>query len=350
MRQKNITKGTVGWNSLYNEILSRGELSEDDKETIRYRVKVIDHFRAFGLASTLDAFDESRATIYRWNKVLNDTKGNIYKLAKTSTKPKTFRKGKIPLSVYDFVQRHKELQPKLGKLKISALIERELGLIISPNTVQRIIDELKRRGILKPLKRLSLHAKTGKLHYLKQRNIFKTRRNGYTPTKPGDHIQIDTVVFFHNGARYYLLTAIDIFSREAYASISQSASSLSAKLFLEYILTQQTIIHIQTDNGSEFHKYFDEACTELQITHFWNTPRNPKQNAFIERFNRTIQEEFLKYHRHLLYESHLTKLKSALSGYLSWYNTYRPHHSLGLLTPRAYTDKYYQEAGVVSNV
>ena len=50
---------------------------------------------------------------------------------------------------------------------------------------------------------------------------------------------------------------------------------------------------MQTDNGLEFHGRFQEALEKLGTIQFFTRPHNPKQNAYIERFNRTMQEEFL---------------------------------------------------------
>ena len=53
------------------------------------------------------------------------------------------------------------------------------------------------------------------------------------------------------------------------------------------------IENVQTDNGSEFHGEFEEACTKLEIEHYWSRVKTPKDNAGNERFNRTLQEEFI---------------------------------------------------------
>ena len=58
-------------------------------------------------------------------------------------------------------------------------------------------------------------------------------------------------------------------------------------------------------------------------------------NAHIERFNRTLSEEFLKQHRALLRDN-LSAFNKALVDYLLWYNTERPHESLGMLSPLRY--------------
>ena len=55
-------------------------------------------------------------------------------------------------------------------------------------------------------------------------------------------------------------------------------------------------------------------------------------NARCERFNRTLQEEFLDYHEELLFTD-LKAFNDKLFDWLLWYNTERPHHALGLNTP-----------------
>jgi transposase InsO family protein len=55
-------------------------------------------------------------------------------------------------------------------------------------------------------------------------------------------------------------------------------------------------------------------------------------NAYVERFNRTAQEEFIYKHNHLL-KDNLPEFNQKLMHYLVWYNTQRPHFSLDLKSP-----------------
>ena len=62
-------------------------------------------------------------------------------------------------------------------------------------------------------------------------------------------------------------------------------------------------------------------------------------NAHCERFNRTVQDEFIDYHHDLLFLDELTDFNLELLRWLSWYNLERPHFSLtepvlGRKTPR----------------
>lgn len=52
-----------------------------------------------------------------------------------------------------------------------------------------------------------------------------------------------------------------------------------------------------TDNGSKFAKEFSQKLKELHLTHYHTYPRTPKMNAHYERFNRTLREEFMDFHK-----------------------------------------------------
>ncbi len=92
------------------------------------------------------------------------------------------------------------------------------------------------------------------------------------------------------------------------------------------------VTFVLTDNGSEWKKHFAAEVLKLQITHYHTYPKTPKMNAHIERFNRTIQEEFLNYHKGLLLV--LDQFNTKLMDWLIWYNTKRVHCAFGnQLTP-----------------
>ena len=55
-------------------------------------------------------------------------------------------------------------------------------------------------------------------------------------------------------------------------------------------------------------------------------------NAHCERFNRTIQEQFVDYHEDVLFTD-LALFNRKMAAWLVEYNTVIPHHSLGLQTP-----------------
>jgi transposase InsO family protein len=98
----------------------------------------------------------------------------------------------------------------------------------------------------------------------------------------------------------------------------------------------------QSDNGSENLGSFDAALKRDGIPHLFSYPRRPKINAYIERYNRTLQEEFIDNHLDLIHDKELFHRK--LADYLIFYNTQRVHKGLHNKTPV----DYLIEQGVLS--
>jgi transposase InsO family protein len=90
---------------------------------------------------------------------------------------------------------------------------------------------------------------------------------------------------------------------------------------------------VQTDNGLEHYKHFEEYLKKSSIKHYWNRPATPKSNCYIERFNRTLQEECVNHVLHKINSSTLSELNEILEEYLKFYNGIRPHRSLQNFTP-----------------
>jgi transposase InsO family protein len=152
---------------------------------------------------------------------------------------------------------------------------------------------------------------------------------------------IDTVVRYWQGRKRYILTAIDRHTKIAFARMYTTHSSASARDFLErlHFLLDGKIENIQTDNGSEFHRHFDAACDALRLEHYWSRAKTPKDNAVNERFNRTLQDEFLSLGNArtdpVIFNRNLTE-------WLVEYNFRRPHQALGYLPPINFTFKYHK--------
>jgi transposase InsO family protein len=108
------------------------------------------------------------------------------------------------------------------------------------------------------------------------------------------------------------------------------------------MLVNGRISAILSNNGSEFAKYFEEACKKLGITHIFTRVRTPQDNSMDERFNRTVKEEFMQvneYFEEYLAEKDLTRANKELTEWLVFYNFTRPHQTLNYLTPMQYTSQ-----------
>ena len=328
MRQFNILKGTKGWLTMYRRVV-RFRSMRNLKEAER-RAKILDFRKEHGEQATKDAFSISRRTLFRWKAALEREQGKLNSLDPKSTAPKGRRKRLIHPLVQAFIVREREAHPRLGKKKLAVLL-REEGHVLSESYVGRVIGDLTVRGLLSSHKKLSFSARTGAHH---EKPVFK-RKKLRRVHKRG--MELDSIVRFIDGTKRYVLTAIDVEKKFAFAGAYTNHSSTSAADFLKKLMVVAPfpIEELQTDNGSEFAKHFENACTTLGLVHFHTYPRSPKMNPFIERFNRTISEDCMETNRALLRDD-VPAFNEALVDWLLWYNLKRPHESLGQVSPMRY--------------
>ena len=90
---------------------------------------------------------------------------------------------------------------------------------------------------------------------------------------------------------------------------------------------------VRSDNGLIFQsRRFRSACRDYRLRQEFITPYTPEQNGIIERFFRSLKEECVWQHR---FES-FSAAKRAIAQWIEWYNTGRPHQSLGYKSPREF--------------
>lgn len=307
-----------------------------NKTEVERRVKILTFWHKHGLVATKDAFGTPKATLYRWQKELRVHGGNIQALDPKSTAPRRRRIRTLPPDLEQALIDWRSKRPRIGGKKLAPLLRKQ-GFVVSVAYVNRCISDLKKLRRLPHPSKLSWYAKSGVHREYSKQTVKKQRRS----EKAG--LEVDTIVRHVDGAKRYILTAIDIERRFAYAHTFTNHSSGSAREFLKQLIRYApfAITTIQTDNGSEFAQYFHEACVALNITHYHTYPRSPKMNAHVERFNRTVQEEFIVYHRALLRDT-VEKANRALANWLLWYNGERPHEGLGLISPLEYHRAHYE--------
>lgn len=334
MRIRHVLRNTKGFGKAADSALKWQSMR--NKTEVERRVKIRTFWSTHGLEATKDAFAVSRATLFRWQQVLDTNRGNVAALDPQSTAPKQRRVRSLPSNLEQAIIDWRTKRPRIGGKKLVPLLTKQ-GFRVSIPYINRCIKDLKQAGRLPTVVKLSFYAKTGSHHERARTKVKKQRR----PKKQG--LEIDTVVRHIDGTKRYTLTAIDVAGRFAYARTYTNHSSDRARDFLKCLIQRApfAITEIQTDNGSEFSQHFHEACRVLDITHYHTYPRSPKMNAFIERFNRTLSEECLVYNRALLRDD-VDGFNATLSEWLHWYNYDRPHEGLGLISPMEYYERNYQ--------
>jgi len=316
-------------------------LGHPRRKEIEKRLDIIKFFDEFGPAATQRAFKKSRSTIYLWKQKLTQAKGKLSALAPGDKTPIHKRKRKIHPFIEDFILKYRLSHPGADKTTITPTLKlacQQAGVKpVSESTVGRIIHDLKERGRLANNLKMLHKGDTGKLYFYERKNgRKKLRRKGYLPHQPGDLVQMDTVSIFANGLKRYLFTALDVSSRMAFAYAYKSDTAVNGQDFLKKFVKVTPFVtsHIQTDNGGEFAGHFDRCCKESDLIHFFNYPRHPQSNAHLERFNKTIQDQFVDWHIEELEE--LDAFNRNLMEYLIWYNTEKPHRGIGNLPPLKY--------------
>lgn len=321
-------------------------LDHPQREYIETRLKIIEFCDKYGFEATRSAFRKSRSTIYLWKQKLRSSGGKISALASGNRAPHHRRRRVVHPYISSFIIGYRTSHPGADKATITPVLRTACeGASIKPpseSTVGRIIHDLKEQGRIPKNTKIRINGRTGKLHAWEPRHpVKKARRKSFYPTKPGDLVEIDTVDIFVDGLKRYLLTALDLPTRFAFAYTYKSNSSACARDFLIKLksVAPFQISRVQTDNGHEFLKHFAQACQEEHLVHYFNYPRHPQSNAHLERFNRTVQEQFACWNTDSLDEPSI--FNRQLMQYLIWYNTEKPHRAIGKLPPlRYYLDKF----------
>jgi transposase InsO family protein len=234
-------------------------------------------------------------------------------IATRSSKPKCHPRQLSKELVQKIVQKRCELK-RSAEVVHRAL--QEDGIRVSLSSVKRTLD---RKGLIKK-------------RWKKNRSASPSRPE---VQKPGDLVQLDTIhLLRHDGRRIYVFTGLDVRTRFAYAWACERASTWTALCFLRRMkkVTPFSLRMVQSDNGPEFSRVFSErAC----VAHRHSRVRKPNDNAHLERFNRTIQDECLD-----ALPKDVRVINRKLPKYLRYYNEKRHHFGLNLETPLSVVRSY----------
>jgi hypothetical protein len=315
----------------------RSLLSYETSKVAQVRHEIIEFHEKHGTGATTDAYGVSKATIYRWKKSLKDSKGRLESLVPCSTTPKTLRKMTTHPKVVAFIKGLREKRSRLGKEKIKPLLDeycrREQVPSISISTIGKVIT---RHNLFVKPKRIYHTPLSG---YARRKIAYKKRVKHSPKVKESGYVEIDTIVRFVNGLKAYIFNAVDVAAKFQYSygySTLTSRNGLDFFKRLELVYPIQKGMHtVQTDNGLEYLGEFHSYLETNHLKHLFIYPRCPKINAYIERANRTLQEEFIEGNLEYLLDG-LPAFNSRLTEYLVWYNTKRVHKALGNKTPIDY--------------
>jgi len=316
----------------------RREHNRRTQRKFRFRVKVVRHFHRLRGQGVLErravelSLDKYRprqvgdlrlscSTIRNWVRQVKRANGNYSVLRPKSRRPKAI-KLRVPAQVIEiiFTLRH---QLGWGGHRIAAELKQRGMAQISGQAVYNVFERL---GL--PVKIYALKGKSDGIAY---RKYEKKRPNAQW------HIDLKQTSLV-DGTKVYICIVIDDYSRYALATVVglEKTTEWTTEATQQTVQKAGTPDQIVTDNGREFVSVWEERLTkfgelldELDIDHVTTMPYYPQCNGKAEAFIRTLKRELLKRHT---FDS-IEALQTALNEYLTYYNHYRLHSSLGWQAP-----------------
>lgn len=191
------------------------------------------------------------------------------------------------------------------------------GYIWNHKRVYRIYKELELNLRIKPRKRI-IREKPDKLVVPKYRN------DTWSMDFMSDQLS--------NGQKMRTFNVLDDFNREGLnIEIDLSLPSSRVIRSLEQIIEWRGKPKaLRCDNGPEYiSTTLAKWAKKNKIKLIFIQPGKPQQNAYIERFNRTVRHEYLEMHE-------FTSIKHAQEEVTKWlwtYNNERPNMAIGGITP-----------------
>lgn len=263
----------------------------------------------------------SLSTLSKWIKLYRD-----YGEDGLRPNPKQRSKSNAQAIIEDKIIQTKKKNPLFGCQKISDFLKRFSFIKTNPETVRQT---LKKHNLNNP-------PNTRK----RQRNVSKPRF--FERSKPNQMWQTDIMTFRLGGQNAYLIAYIDDYSRFI-TSIglfrSQTAEHV-IEVFRMGISEFGLPKELLTDNGRQYTNWrgttrFEQQLKKNNIIHIKSRPHHPMTLGKIERFWKTIFEEFFS----RVQFNDFDEARSRLRLWVKYYNHKRPHQGIGGLCP---ADRFFE--------
>mgnify|MGYP005904086043 FL=1 len=253
-------------------------------EEMRYRERVVQYAIKSNNAVAARRYHTSRQQVQRWRKKYDGTTAS---LSNKSTRPHSHPNQHTREEIELVKRMHRRYS-----FEGLAQVYRSLIDAGYARTYQSMQKQLKKLRLKQPEKK----------KYPKSK--YKAIKGDY----PGEYVEVDVkyvplecIGFSSSHARYYQITAIDLYSRKRIIKLVNELSTYETSKFL-YSLEKSMgfkIKTIQTDNGREFCNDTDKAQSLFQIVlerlgirHKRIRPYSPWQNGVVERSHSVDNEIF----------------------------------------------------------
>ena len=253
-------------------------------EEMRYRERVVQYAIKSNNAVAARRYHTSRQQVQRWRKKYDGTTAS---LSNKSTRPHSHPNQHTREEIELIKRMHRRYS-----FEGLAQVYRSLMDAGYTRTYQSMQKQLRNLRLKQPEKK----------KYPKSK--YKALKGEY----PGEYVEVDVkyvplecIGFSSSHARYYQITAIDLYSRKRIIKLVNELSTYETSKFL-YSLEKSMgfkIKTIQTDNGREFcndtdkvQSLFQIALKKLGMNHKRIRPYSPWQNGVVERSHRVDNEIF----------------------------------------------------------
>lgn len=265
-------------------------------------------YESWSMRKSARYFGVQPSTVSRWCK---KDLTNGWRLIRTaSSRPKIHPRA-LARNIVEAIVEQRNKRNRCGKIIHKELENR--GIVVSLSSVNRTLQRCRLLRERSPWKRW---------HFTTPRPETKN---------PGDLLQIDTIhIVPGHGERFYIYTIIDVHSRWAYAKVVSHINTHESLMFVREAQQQAPFVFraLQSDHGSEFSTWLTVMVQKRGMAHRHSRVRQSNDNAHIERFNRTIQEECLD-----AVSRHPRQFRKAIKEYLPYYNNERLHLGINMQTP-----------------
>lgn len=283
----------------------------------------------------------SRDTFYRYRELYEQ--GGEAALMDISRKQPN-EKNRVPAPIEEAVIHLAIANPALGQYRASHGLQQQ-GVLVSPSGVRSIwlrhhLETFKKRlkALEKQSAELGLVLTEEQLQCLEKAKHEREAHGEIVTEHPGYLGAQDTyfVGTMKGVGRIYQQTFIDTYSRVAFAKLYTEKTAMTAAhvlndMVLPWFSAQSVqLLRILTDRGTEYCGRVEQHAYQLylaveDIELSKTKARSPQSNGFVERFHRTMKQEFYDIaFRKKIYRT-LEELQEDVDQWLTQYNQFRPH-------------------------